>query len=178
MKSCFNHPDKKALSICHGCGKDYCESCLDEGKEYYYCKKPECQKLFKEELPLEKLSENVICPSCGNEFILSEDEMVNRKVHCPECEALINFNYDPPKIMKAEKFVELVGSINQGDIALIKSILDNEGIDYNVVGDNIIGAHSLLAPTRFFVNEKQLKESVELLKKLKLNIIGFSFSQH
>jgi hypothetical protein len=60
---------------------------------------------------------------------------------------------------------------------LIKSILDNEGIDYNVVGDNAIGAQSLLAPARFFVDEKQLKEAAKLLKKLKLNIIGFSFNK-
>jgi len=182
MKFCTNHPDKKAISICHGCGKDYCELCLDEGKEYYYCKKPECQKLLKKELTVEglhaeKLPENVICPNCGIEFILSEDEMVNRIVHCPECEALINFNYNPPKILKAENYVELVSSVNQGDIALIKSILDNEGIDFNVVGDNAIGAQSLLAPARFFVEEKQLKQAVKVLKKLKLNIIGFSFSQ-
>jgi len=177
MKYCSNHSDKKAFSICHGCGKDFCELCLDEGKEYYYCKNPGCQKLLKEELNPGNLSENVICPSCGMEFILSEDEMVDRKVHCPECETLIDFNYNPPEIMKAENYVELMSSVNEGDIALIKSILDDEGIGYYVAGNNIIGAHSLLAPTRFFVNEKQLKESVKLLEKLKLNIIGFSFNQ-
>ncbi len=36
MENCVNHPNKKALSACHGCGKHYCESCLDEGKEFYY----------------------------------------------------------------------------------------------------------------------------------------------
>ena len=51
MKYCYNHSDRKAFSLCHGCGKDYCEECLDEGTEYYYCKNPECQKLLKDELP-------------------------------------------------------------------------------------------------------------------------------
>lgn len=49
-KYCIEHPYTEALSVCHGCGLDYCEECLSEGKEYYYCKKPECLKLLKEEL--------------------------------------------------------------------------------------------------------------------------------
>jgi hypothetical protein len=177
MKFCSNHQDKKALSICHGCGKDFCELCLDEGKEYYYCKKPECQKMFKEELPLEKLSENVICPSCGNEFILSEDEIANRKVHCPECEAMINYNYNPPKVQHAEKYVELLSSLNQGDISLIKSIFDDGDIDYYLVGDNMLSVRPLLDPVRFFVNESQAKDASDLLKNFDLHIFGFSLNQ-
>ncbi len=50
MENCVNHPNKKALSACHGCGKHYCESCLDEGKEFYYCKNSECQELFKKRI--------------------------------------------------------------------------------------------------------------------------------
>lgn len=54
-KYCTEHRFTEALSICHSCGLDYCESCLTEGKEYYYCKKPECQKLLKDELGDEQL---------------------------------------------------------------------------------------------------------------------------
>ena len=36
MNNCINHPDRKAISLCHGCGKVFCESCLDEGKEYLF----------------------------------------------------------------------------------------------------------------------------------------------
>ncbi len=46
---CTNHPDKKALSICHSCKKYYCASCLDEGKEYYYCHDEKCQSMKREE---------------------------------------------------------------------------------------------------------------------------------
>lgn len=52
MKTCFNHPDKKAFSICHSCGKDFCEQCLNEGKEYYYCNSELCQSELKKELEL------------------------------------------------------------------------------------------------------------------------------
>jgi len=31
-EKCFNHPDKKAISYCHSCGKYFCEDCLSIGK--------------------------------------------------------------------------------------------------------------------------------------------------
>ena len=42
-EKCYIHPDRNALAPCHACGKYYCEECLIEGKEYYYCQKEECQ---------------------------------------------------------------------------------------------------------------------------------------
>lgn len=48
---CKNHPDKKALSICHNCNEYYCDDCLSEGMSYYYCKKESCQVEFQKEKP-------------------------------------------------------------------------------------------------------------------------------
>jgi hypothetical protein len=48
-EKCFNHPDKNSISFCHSCGRHFCEKCLSEGKEYYYCKDEKCQILMKEE---------------------------------------------------------------------------------------------------------------------------------
>jgi len=42
-QKCFIHTDKNSLAPCHSCGKHYCEECLTEGVEYYYCKKEQCQ---------------------------------------------------------------------------------------------------------------------------------------
>src|SRR3972149_1911197 len=50
-KFCKNHPEKKAVSFCHSCGEYYCSGCLNEGKEYYYCSKPECYKKYLIEKP-------------------------------------------------------------------------------------------------------------------------------
>ena len=47
---CKNHPDKIALSFCHSCGDYYCPECLNEGLEYYYCKKEKCNKIFLAEM--------------------------------------------------------------------------------------------------------------------------------
>lgn len=46
MGKCSKHHDKEAFSICNGCGKEFCEKCLVEGAEYYYCMNDECQKLL------------------------------------------------------------------------------------------------------------------------------------
>jgi len=44
---CRYHPERKALSFCHHCGERYCFECLTEGKEFYYCKNPDCQKALE-----------------------------------------------------------------------------------------------------------------------------------
>jgi len=178
MKSCFNHPEKKAHSICHGCGKDYCELCLDEGKEFYYCRNPECQILLKKELYTDVLPANTICPNCKSGLELSEDERISGKVHCPECEALIDFKVNPPKVLNRENYVELLSSLNQGDIGLIKSILGNSNIDYYVFGENFLSVDPLIQPARFYVNESQEEEAKELLKDFKLHIWGTSKNQY
>jgi len=33
MEHCTNHPDRRAYSICHNCGKPFCEDCLTAGGE-------------------------------------------------------------------------------------------------------------------------------------------------
>lgn len=177
MKTCVNHPEKDAFSICHSCRQDFCESCLDEGKEYYYCKKPECQKLLVEELGSEFSIKNVVCPNCKSELELSEEEGLRGKIHCPECDEVIDFSIDPPKILDIKNYVELLSSLNQGDIAVIKSLLDDGNIDYFVVGENFLNVRPLLEPLKFFVNECHLELARELLKNFDLNIFGFSNKQ-
>lgn len=55
--------DKEALSFCHSCGKYFCSDCLTEGKEYYYCDNPECQK----QLLLENEEEIIVLPEGGRD---------------------------------------------------------------------------------------------------------------
>lgn len=178
MKNCFNHPDKKAFSTCHNCNKNYCEECLDEGKEYYYCKSPACREILMKELFKADLPKQLICPNCKNGLELSDDERISGKVHCPECESLIDFKADPPKVLSKENYVELLSSFNQGDIGVIKSILDNSNIDYYVYGENFLSVDPLVQPARFYVNEKQKEAAKELLKDLDLRIFGASTSQY
>jgi hypothetical protein len=174
MENCVNHPNRKALSVCHGCGKPFCESCLDEGKEFYYCKSPACQELLRKELPAENLPAQLSCPSCSSELQLSEEDRALRKFHCPECGALVDFTTNPPMILGRKKYTELFSSRNQGDIALLKSFLDDSDIDYYVAGEDFLATYPLVQPAKFFVLDNQVDEAKELLQRFNANIFGVS----
>jgi len=177
MKTCTNHHGKEALSICHSCGKDYCSECLTEGKEFYYCKNSECQELLKKEMPAGKLASTMVCPGCGSVIEPSEEERVNGKVHCHTCEATTDFTVEPYLIAAKENYVKLFSSLNQGDIALIKSLLADADIDYYTTGENFLSVDPLIQPAQFYVNENQIEEAKELLKEFKLHIWGTSNEQ-
>lgn len=58
---CANHPTYEALSFCHSCKDWLCSECMVPGRNYYYCKKPDCLL----ELKKEQASFAGRCPACG-----------------------------------------------------------------------------------------------------------------
>lgn len=174
MGNCTNHPDKKALSVCHSCGKPFCESCLDEGKEFYFCKDPACQGMLKRESSMALLPPRINCPKCSAEIFLSESERISRKFHCPDCEAFVDFNINPPMILEQKKYTEVFSSRNQGDIALLKSFLDDSDIDYYVVGEDFLAIYPLIQPAKFYVLNDQANEAKALLNGFNTNLFGVS----
>lgn len=174
MEVCTNHPDRKAFSVCHACGKSFCESCLQEGKEFYYCKASACQDLLKKETTVDLLPPKITCPACGSELELEEDERTARIFHCPECEAYLDFTVTPPMVLEQKKYKEVFSSRNQGDIALLKSFFDDSDIDYYVVGEDFLATYPLIQPAKFFVTEDQVEEAKRLLKDFNANLFGVS----
>ena len=167
---CKNHPDKKASNTCHNCGGSFCEECLTEGIEYYYCSKPECQSVLNSEL----IPENITCPNCSAEIKADFHERVAKKVHCPHCEALLNFTNQEDRVIEPDEYVELVSSLNQGDVALIKSMLDDAQMSYYVSGENFLSVDPLIQPAKFHILKTQFLEAAELLKDFNLHIFGAS----
>ena len=170
MEKCFNHPDRDAFSFCHNCGKHFCKECLIEGNEYYYCKDPHCS----DNSDKINLSQKVTCPKCNSFFSLNKNEIKVKKAHCPQCEAFIDFNTNPPAFEEMQNFVEIIWSMNQGDIAVIKSVLDDANINYYVLGDNFLRIDPLIQPARIFVPESEADEVKELLKDMEVHIVGVS----
>ena len=41
--NCVKHEHKKSIGVCHSCRKKYCELCLTEHGDYYYCSDDNCQ---------------------------------------------------------------------------------------------------------------------------------------
>jgi len=46
MKYCKNHPDRIAYSVCGNCRESYCKECLNEGEQFLYCDRKECNERF------------------------------------------------------------------------------------------------------------------------------------
>ena len=71
----------------------------------------------------------MFCPKCGAEY----QEGFNQ---CTDCNVAL-VDEKPPELITEVSYVDLVevfSTYNPGDIAIIKSLLDGEGIDYYFQG--------------------------------------------
>ncbi|MCB0282151.1 MAG: hypothetical protein H6627_10330 [Calditrichae bacterium] len=71
-------------------------------------------------------------------------------------------------------FVEILKTFNAGDIGIIKSILDGEGIEYYVRGENFNLVEPLVQPVTFFIREQDRQTVMDLLDGLNIQFIGLS----
>ncbi|MDD3050380.1 MAG: hypothetical protein PHR06_04475 [Candidatus Cloacimonetes bacterium] len=72
------------------------------------------------------------------------------------------------------EFAEILRTYNQGDIALLKSLLDNNEIVYFFKGENFISLRPLVEPAVLMAKNDQIQETVELLKDFELSFLGLS----
>ncbi len=69
---------------------------------------------------------------------------------------------------------ELVATSNPVDIALIKSLLDSEGIPYLAPGEHFHLVRPLIEPVRFLVAERDLDRAKLLIENIRLSFADFS----
>ena len=105
------------------------------------------------------------CPSCRAEYVPGIRE-------CPDCHVILVNTPPPPPV--AVEFEELLRTFNQGDIALIKSILDDAEIDYFFQGEIFNLVDPLIQPARLRVRKDQAGDAKELLKGLNVSFLGVS----
>jgi uncharacterized protein YbaR (Trm112 family) len=169
MENCYNHPERKAYSVCHICGKHFCEDCLTAGTEFYYCKSPECQTKFKEDNEGDLTRKEIVCPNCRSVLNVDKYELESGSFRCPECDAFVVILNGKPELPEDKNYVRLLSISNQGDIAIIKSMLDDAGIDYYAWGEN-----SMYDPIVIYVNANQINLAKEILKDFEFHLFGFS----
>lgn len=68
-KRCANHPSAEALSFCHNCRKFFCEHCLTEAGDYYFCSAPDCvadsqREVVRKEHAVRAAFEVGFCDAC------------------------------------------------------------------------------------------------------------------
>lgn len=174
MEKCINHPERNVYSICHNCGRQFCEECLTAGPDFYYCNSPQCREKLKDDLQKALNGTSTVCPNCQSELTISSDEFQAGGFRCPECDSFVVFLDGKPEVLPDKNYVQLLSSLNQGDIAIIRSMLDDAEVDYYVTGENFLGVRPLLEPAIFYVNEIHLELAKDILKDFELHLFGFS----
>jgi B-box zinc finger len=103
---CVVHPSKDALSFCQYCKEFFCEDCLAEAGDYYFCAKPACsaagqQAVIKKKKAIRAAYAQWFCDSCletteestgGKTFITMNGIGVNlfgKKARCPSCSSVV-----------------------------------------------------------------------------------------
>jgi len=73
-----------------------------------------------------------------------------------------------PEPLEWVDFEEVLTTFNAGDIALLKSILDGEGIDYYFQGEAFNYVEPIVQPARLMVPKNQVLRAKEALRELDL----------
>ncbi|UCF71188.1 MAG: DUF2007 domain-containing protein [candidate division WOR-3 bacterium] len=115
----------------------------------------------------------MICPKCKAQYI--------RGIYvCADCDVpLVDQLPDDEQPENAEDigcqdatFLDVYVTGNAGEIALIRSLLDDAGIDYHFSGERFSMLHSGVYPSRLFVREDQCEEALEILRDLNFGVFG------
>jgi hypothetical protein len=100
------------------------------------------------------------CPYCHSEY--KEGTPI-----CPKCGILLT---DVPASEAAPEYVgfeEILSTYNAVEIAVIKSLLDPEGIEYYFKSEFFNYMEPLAQPARLMVRRDQADEAREILKELR-----------
>ena len=103
----------------------------------------------------------MFCPNCRYEY----DPAITV---CADCG--VHLVSELPLIPESEfvEYEEILITFNPGDIAIIKSLLDSEGITYYFHGEFFNYVRPLADPARLMVRKDQVDEAREILKDLKI----------
>jgi hypothetical protein len=107
------------------------------------------------------------CPKCRAEYRPD----FNR---CADCDVGLVHELPEEPIPEFVAYEELIFTYNPGDSALLKSLLDGEGIQYYIQGETFAPYYYHALPMRFFVRKGQLSEAREIIKDLDLRITSYS----
>ena len=109
----------------------------------------------------------MFCPDCKAEYVPGFTE-------CADCHialvAELPIDDESPSAVPHIDWAPLITTNYQGDIALVKSILESESITYWVQGE----FRGFSTGAIFHVDKNRLQDARELLQDLNLNPLGYS----
>ena len=98
----------------------------------------------------------MFCPQCRTEYR-------EGFYTCTDCGVSLVSELPPEPAPEYVEFEEILTSLNSSDVAMIKSLLDSEGITYYFRGES---AYSFAPPTRLMVQKDRAAEAREILEVL------------
>jgi hypothetical protein len=107
----------------------------------------------------------MFCPNCKAEYLAGVDRCAECGVPLLEALPVIDHEHGEPT------YVEVI-TYNAGDIALIKSILDDGEIEYQIEGEYFNSMLPLLEPVKILVPENKVEVTKEILKDFNLTYLG------
>jgi hypothetical protein len=112
----------------------------------------------------------MFCPRCGYEYREGFGE-------CADCK--VPLVRERPSGGEAEyaEYKQVLFTYNPFDVAMIKSILDAEEIDYYFLGEHLVYLPLMAEPARLMVRAGQAEEARAILEDLKLSILASSGEQ-
>ena len=109
----------------------------------------------------------MFCPRCGCEYRDGFTE-------CADCGIpLVPEPPPPPPEPQYLEYEPVLATYNPGDIAVIKAVLESEGITYFFDGESFNMLRPLVQPAKLLVAKEQVQEAREVLKGLNLAYFAF-----
>ncbi len=104
----------------------------------------------------------MFCPKCKTEYV--------EGIHvCADCGSELVPGLPTPEPPHWIDFEEVLTTFNAGDIAVIKSILDGEDINYYIQGEAFNYVQPLVQPAKLMVQKDQADQAREILNDLALD---------
>lgn len=112
----------------------------------------------------------MFCPKCGAEYREGFTQ-------CSDCG--IPLVWEEPDEVEADKadyveYTEVLRTFSLADVAIIRSLLEDAGIDYFIKDEHFALVRPLVEPPTLMVNKDQVEEAREILKDLKLQFKGIT----
>ena len=107
----------------------------------------------------------MFCPRCRTEY--REGFYV-----CSDCNSGLVDQLPPEEEPEFIDYVEVLGTYNPADVALIKSLLDAENITYYFNAEHFMYVRPLAEPVRLMVKIDEAEKAKEILQDLNLAITG------
>jgi ribosomal protein S16 len=107
----------------------------------------------------------MFCPRCRTEY--REGFSV-----CADCDSDLVDELPPEEEPEFTEYVEVLGTYNPADVALMKSILDAENITYYFNAEHFMYVRPLGETVRLMVKKDEAEKAKEALGDLDLAILG------